>query len=467
MQPVIQKILMIVRSWRTLYVRLFPTPSKTNEHDMPYMSSVSEALVEKTPHAPQRLFRVIFMLFFVLVLWASVAEVEEFTLGFGKVVPSKSIQVIQNLEGGILSELLVHEGQLVEKGQPLIRIDDTRFSSTMKENKLQLDFLRVKVQRLKAESSGNKFEFSKNDNTSFHQREMALYHSRQFEYENERVVIGDKIIQKNLQLDELKNSLLNQTLSEKLIRKEFDLTNPLVVQGAASSVEVIRLEREMIELQGSIKSTKIMIPRLEAELHEVATTLKRVSLSFKAKAHAELNETQAKLAQMLEGAQALGDRVARTLVLAPVKGTIKRLKITTIGGVIQPGMDLIEIVPYEDQMMVEVKIRPADIAFIHPQQSAIVKVTAYDFSIHGVLSGKVIHISPDTIVDEQGDSYYLVKIVTDTNFNQKESSENHRMELTIIPGMTVEAGILTGQKTIMSYLLKPILKTKNNALRER
>jgi adhesin transport system membrane fusion protein len=467
MQLFIQKILLIFKSWRTLYQRLFPVPPEVNEHDMPYMSSVSEALVEQTPHAPQRLFRIIFILFTVLILWASFAKVDEFTLGFGKVVPSKSIQVIQNLEGGILSEILVHEGQLVEKGQSLIRIDDTRFSSTMKENDLQLDFLNVKVQRLKAESTGTDFFLPQSEENLYYQREMALYRSRQFEYENEKLLIADKVIQKKLQLDELKNLLINQQRSEKLVRQEFNLTKPLVIQGAVSPVEVLRLEREMIDLQGNIKSTKITIPRLEAELHEVNTTLERVSISFKTKAHTELNEVQATLAQMQEGSQALGDRVARTLVVAPVKGTIKQLKVTTIGGVIQPGMDLVEIVPYEDQMMVEVKIRPADIAFIHPEQPATVKVTAYDFSIHGGLKGKVVHISPDTIIDEQGDSYYLVKIITYSNFNRQEDSDHRRPELPIIPGMTVEAGILTGEKTIMSYLLKPILKTKNNALRER
>ncbi|CAH0993430.1 Type I secretion system membrane fusion protein PrsE [Sinobacterium norvegicum] len=448
--------------WSTIVNRIFPQDDSISEQDLPYMSSVSEALIEKTPHGPQKLFRLIFLIFIVLVLWGSFAEVDEFTRGLGKVVPSKDIQIIQNLEGGILSELLVYEGEVVEQGQPLLRIDDTRFSSTMRETGLQLAYLRTKVKRLQAESKGVVFATPSEDADLFYQREYSLYQSRRFEYNNQVFVATEKITQKNLELKELNSRLGKLKSNEKLLAKEYRLTEPLILKGAVSQVDVIRLERSLNDMRGERRATEIAIPRVAAELNEVEAALESVSLRFKASAQAELNEAQATLSQMEETSRALDDRVERTLVLAPVKGTVKQINIHTIGGIIQPGMDLIEIVPFEDQLMVEVQVRPSDIAFIHPGQRASVKVTAYDFSIHGDLKGEVVNLSPDTITDEKGNSFYLAKILTDSTFLTRGDED-----LPIIPGMTVEAGILTGKKTIMAYLLKPILKTKNAALSER
>jgi adhesin transport system membrane fusion protein len=275
-------------------------------------------------------------------------------------------------------------------------------------------------------------------------------------------IVKEKALQKSQEIKELNQRLEKLINSYSLLDKEYRLTKPLIKSGAVSEVEVIRLQRSLGDLDGEISEVKLALPRLESELNEAKGNLKRAKEVFKIEAQGELNKTLAEISQLQESVGALGDRVQRTIVRAPVKGTIKQVNITTVGGVVQPGMDLIEIVPFEDKLFVEVKINPKDVAFIHPGQNASVKVTAYDFSIHGDLKGAVINISPDTVTDKEGNNFYIIKIETENAFFEKNGKK-----LPIIPGMIVEANIVTGQKTIMNYLLKPILKTKQLALRER
>jgi adhesin transport system membrane fusion protein len=429
-------------------------------NNIAYMSSVSEALLLTSPNRSRRLFYMTTTIFLLLIIWASIAEVDEFTLGQGKVVPSQDIQLIQNLEGGIVAEILVSEGELVEKNQVLMRLDDTRFSSSMKENSLNLDFLKLKVERLKAEATGAIFE--PEVQSAFADAEVELYQRHQQELAQQQAILTSQLEQKLLALSELKSRLQTTTANQKLTLKEYKYTKPLVIKGAVSEVEVIRLQRSVNDINSEVKATRIGIQRTIAEIDELESKKTGLLLSFQAEAQAELNQLQAEVAQLTESSLALDDRVERTLIRAPVKGRIKQVNANTIGGVVQPGVDVMQIVPFEDQLMVEVQVSPKDIADIHPEQSALVKVTAYDFSIHGGLQGKVVHISPDSITNEKGESFYLVKIKT-----HSRSLQNTGSDMQIIPGMTVEAGIQNGKKTIMAYLLKPILKTKQNALRER
>ena len=232
--------------------------------------------------------------------------------------------------------------------------------------------------------------------------------------------------------------------------------------GAISEVEVLRLERQANDLKGELTGAELALPRVQSSLNEAVEKLANAGLAFRNEAQKELNEVRSELSRLTETSSALSDRVDRQIVRSPVAGTVKRLLITTLGGVIQPGMDILEIVPSEDKLQVEARVRPADIAFLYPGQKAMVKVTAYDFAVHGSLQGEVVHISPDTIVDEEGDSYYLVRVETELAYLGRESAP-----LPIIPGMTVSVDILTGEKTVLDYILKPILKTKQLALRER
>ncbi|HCJ1062737.1 TPA: HlyD family type I secretion periplasmic adaptor subunit [Legionella pneumophila] len=359
------------------------------------------------------------LFFIVAIIWANYAILDEVTTGQGKVIPSSEVQVIQNLEGGIIQNIFVKEGQIVKKDQILMQIDNTRFMASYAEAEKKIDALEIEIIRLNAEISDTKPVFpDKFIKTYPHlvQDQLSLYESRMRE------------------LNQLKKSL-------ELAQKELDLTRPLLKGGSVSEVEVIRLERSVSEIKGNIEK-------------------------FKSEELDKLNKARTELFALVEANKADKDRLTRTTVRSPVYGIVKQIKTTTIGGVVQPGSDLLEIVPLDDTLLIEAKIRPSDIGFIHPGQKAMVKITAYDFSIYGGLEGVVEHISADTIIDEKTDkkkeSYYIVKVRTEKNYLGTE-----KKPLPIIPGMQATVDILTGQKSVLQYLLKPILKAKQSALRER
>jgi adhesin transport system membrane fusion protein len=228
-----------------------------------------------------------------------------------------------------------------------------------------------------------------------------------------------------------------------------------------SEVDLLRLQREAATLKGELETTRLRIPRAESAVAEAEQKIEELTVSFRTQALAELNEIQAELSRLGESERALADRVTRTAVRSPVKGTIKRLNVATIGGVVQPGVDLVEIVPLEDTLLIEARIRPADIAFLHPGQAAMIKFTAYDFAIFGGLKAHLEHISADTMLDSHGEAFFLIRLRTERNYLGKKSEP-----LPIIPGMTVNIDILTGKKSVLDYLLKPLKRAQEKALRE-
>ncbi|TIE32764.1 HlyD family type I secretion periplasmic adaptor subunit [Legionella pneumophila] len=359
------------------------------------------------------------LFFIVAIIWANYAILDEVTTGQGKVIPSSEVQVIQNLEGGIIQNIFVKEGQIVKKDQILMQIDNTRFMASYAEAEKKIDALEIEVIRLNAQISKTKPVFPEKFTKSYPhlvQDQLSLYESRMRE------------------LNQLETAL-------ELAQKELNLTRPLLKGGSVSEVEVIRLERTVSEIKGNIEK-------------------------FKSEELDKLNKARTELFALIEANKADKDRLTRTTVRSPVYGIVKQIKTKTIGGVVQPGSDLLEIVPLDDTLLIEAKIRPSDIGFIHPGQKAMVKITAYDFSIYGGLEGVVEHISADTIIDEQTDkkeeSYYIVKVRTEKNYLGTE-----KKPLPIIPGMQATVDILTGQKSVLQYLLKPIIKAKQSALRER
>jgi len=401
----------------------------------------------------------------VALAWSYYAEIDEVTRGSGKVIPSRQIQVVQNLEGGIVSELLVKEGDQVKPQQVLLRIDDTRFASSFQENQLQVYALQAKIARLQAESKNQIFSLPDHleaQAQNFWLSEQTLYHSRRQELESAIAVLKQQLAQKKQEIQESRSRQGHLQRSYNLANKELKITRPLVKQGVMSEVELLRLERQVNELKGDMESNRLAIPRAQSALAEVKDKIEEIKVTFRTAATTELNRHQAQLSQMQASTSALEDRVTRTAVRSPVKGTIKKLKVNTIGGVVQPGMDLVEIVPLEDSLLIEAQIRPADIAFLHPGQNAMVKFTAYDFSIFGGLSARLEHISADSIVNERGEAFFLIRVRTERNYlgNQQNS-------LPIIPGMTISVDILTGRKTILNYLLKPLNRMRERALRER
>jgi adhesin transport system membrane fusion protein len=360
----------------------------------------------------------------VFLLWAYQAQVEVVTTGQGKVIPSSKVQVVQNLEGGILEALLVAEGDIVKVDQVLALISDTNFNSNYRESRTRQLALRAAIARQQAEVTGTQPVFPADvvsERRDFVREETALYRARQ---------------------QELKESLDNLGLTLGMIQEERKLSEPLVKQGAISEVEILRLRRQEAEIKA----------RMDDRRNQ-----------FRAAAQGELRQSQVELSRLEESIVAMQDRVRRTSVRSRMDGVVKTLKVTTLGGVIQPGSDIMEIVPIEDTLLVETRISPADVGFLRPGQLAMVKFSAYDFSIYGGLEGKVEHISADTIADTRANEvYYLVLVRTEGN-----SITAGDKTLTVIPGMTAGVDILTDRKTILQYILKPFLRARETAMRER
>jgi adhesin transport system membrane fusion protein len=432
--------------------------------DIDLVTDIRSSVMAQSPRGGRAILWAVLILSAIGIYWASVSEIEEVTRGQGKVVPASQIQVIQNLEGGILSEILVKVGDAVKKDQLLLKIDQTRFSSSVQQNRSKYLSNKAKAARLQAETSGTPFRVPHEvmaEKPEVGIREQELYESRKTELRSSLEIKQEQYNQRNNELKELNTKLAELNKTYLLFQKELKLMKPLVVQGAVSEMEVLRLEREAGAMQGDIEQTKQAIPRAQSRIEESQMALKELRLAFINKAKAELNEVSAQLGEDAATSIALKDRLDRTFVKSPVNGTINRLLINTVGGVIQPGMNLIEIVPLEGTLLVEAMIKPADIAFLRPNQDALVKFTAYDFTIFGGLTAKLEQISADSITDPKGNSFYLVQLRTDKNYLGPKTNP-----LPIIPGMIASVDILTGKKTVLSYLLKPVLRAKYMALRE-
>ncbi len=436
-----------------------------DDGDFDFMNDVAAALLEQTPQRARSILWASVIFLILACFWASYAEVDEITRGEGKVIPFSKLQVIQNLEGGIVAELLVREGDIVQPGQILLRIDDTRFASSFQESELSRISLRAKIARLRAEAEGSKYIPPKDipeEYAGLVSQELELYGSRKRELDQTKRILKDQVSQAYQELAETKTKKGQIERSYNLLAEELRRTRPLLADGAISEVEILRLERQVNDLKGEMEVTGHMITRVASKYNEAKRKLEEAELSFQNEARKELNEYQSELARMQKSGEALEDRVARTAVRSPVKGKVKQLLVNTVGGVVQPGMDLVEIVPLDDNLLVEAKIKPTDIAFLHPGQKATVKFTAYDFAIYGGLDANLVHISADSIIDERGDAFYTVRVKTTQAYLGREDEA-----LPIIPGMVASVDILTGKKTILDYLLKPILKAKQRALRER
>lgn len=401
--------------------------------------------------------------------WAALARVDEVTVGEGKVIPSSQIQVVQNLEGGIVAQIMVRPGQVVGKDQPLMRIDDTRFTASYQEGRTKDDALVARIARLSAEAAGTDFVAGAPgdvESRRFVAEERSLFASRKHALEANLAVLRQQSEQRRQELAEKRSREQQLRQSHRLVAQELAMMRPMVAQGVVSDVDVLRLERQTNDLKGELDASRLAMPRLEAAYRESQQKLDEASAHFRAEAMRELNQAKAEQAALSATNTALQDRVDRTLVRAPLPGIVKQLKVNTVGGVVQPGMDLVEIVPLEDTLLVEARVRPADIAFLRPGQPAVVKLSAYDFSIYGGFAGTVEHISADTLTPERPgerpESYYLVRVRTRDN-----RPAGSAVQVPILPGMVATVDVLTGQKTVLHYLLKPIIKTRDMAFRER
>lgn len=405
--------------------------------------------------------------FFVLfVTWANVAALDEVTRGQGRIIPSSEVQIIQHQEGGIVDEIAVHEGEEVKAGQVLMRLRDVGAASDLGANQQRYLGLKAKVQRLQAQVEGK-------DSPSFTddvikgapnavREELEAFRTTTASKGSQVVVLEQQLAQRQQEVRELNTRITDLRGVIGLQQREMDAIRPLVERGSAPKLELLQLERGMKERQTELNGLLTAQPRTQAAVQEAQARIKELSSGNVADAQTELSTTMIEMSTIEKTLGALEDRQTRTEIKSPVNGLIKDIKIHTIGGVVQPGQEIIEVVPLNDQLLVEAHVRPGDIAFLHPGQKAVVKITAYDFSIYGGLNGELVDISADTIMNEKGESFYRIRVRT-----HETALKRKGQVLPIIPGMVASVDILTGKKTVMQYIMKPLIKTVGNAMKER
>lgn len=435
--------------------------------DIDYMSELRGA-VSRRPTILANLILISVVAFFVLaVVWASWAEIDQVSSGEGRVIPSGHVQVVQNLEGGILSELNVREGDHVQAGQILMQLDDTQFSSEFMENRLKLMGLQAVVARLTAEIDGTQPSFPADVTKQLPnvvQAERSLYTARVREQEATLGKLEAQHQQKLHETDETRAKIEHLKTVIKLAREEMAILEPLVAKGINAPIELIRLKREASQNEGDMAVAQQQLLKLAASINETKQAMAEARAQFRGRALKELNEAQVNLAALSQVVTSRDDRLRRTVIRAPVAGIVKQVFINTIGGVVRPGMDMMEIVPIEDNLLVEAKIRPSDIAFMHPGLEATVRFTAYDYTIYGSLKATLDQISADTIFDEEKkERFYVVRLKTTSGSLLDKTGK----PLPIIPGMTTTVDVKTGKRTVLQYLLKPFHKLSGEAFHER
>lgn len=408
----------------------------------------------------------VIIVFVLLLLWSAFAQVDEITRGEGKVIPSMQMQVVQSVDGGVVEEVLVHEGDKVKKGQLLVRIDPTRFSSNLNEMNAKIFALETKVKRLTAQVNGSGYVSSSvpagvaaEEAATILAQESQYYTESMRELSQRTMTNQGSVSQRQQETQSAQAALAQAENAYRIAVRELNTTRPLLKTGAVSEMDILRLERDVSNADGERKQAAANVRASRASIGEAQSRTTEAAVILKNQWRNELADAQAQLVSLKGSVSGVADRVKTTDIRAPANGIVQRIHFNTIGGVVKPGDQVAEIVPVDSQLIVEAKISPKDIAFIRPGFPAVIKLNAYDFSIYGGMKATVKHISPDTITDEKDNTYYLVRAVTD----QRSIDKN----LPVIPGMTVQLDIMTGKKSILSYLMKPITKAKNNALTER
>lgn len=436
----------------------------TNEEveSLSWTENADKARVEQNPIRTRLLFYLICFTILSVIIWSAFAEIDQITRGEGKVIPSQQVQILQSLDGGVITQINVREGDVVEPNQLLIKLDATRFTSTLQESRAEWLALKAKAIRLMAIAKDSDFipdNDIANESPDLIEQERLLFESNKSELAILKKIAEQQIGQKEQELIEAQSQRDQAVTSLRLALRELAVTKPLVSSGAVSEVEVLRLERDVANFTGKRDQSEAQIKRLKFAIQESKHKFLEVELKFKNDIREELSITMARLNPLTKSSLGLSDRVKQTSVRSPVRGTVKRLFYNTIGGVVLSGKEVIEIIPLDDTLLLEAKIKPQDIAFLHPKQKAHVKFTAYDFIIYGGLEAHIEHIAADTVMDENGNPFYTIRVRT--------SESNLGKGKPIIPGMVASVDILTGKKTILNYVLKPLLRAKQYAMTEQ
>jgi membrane fusion protein, adhesin transport system len=439
--------------------KLMPVGEDT---DYDWQLDADRALVEQTPVRSRALLYCVALSVIALIIWAAFAEIDEVTRGEGKVIPSRQVQILQSLDGGVVTEIAVQEGDVINEGDLLVRLDATRFVSSLRESQAEVLSLQAKRERLLALAEDREFAAALTLREAIPQvvkQERELYLSSRDELAAETAIAEQQLIQRQQELVEAVSRRNNAGRSYELAARELQVTRPLMDSGAISEVELLRLEREVSTLKGELDQALAQVEGVKSSIAEAERKRDEVVLEFKNRVREELSVTTTRLNSLEESTLGLSDRVKLTELRSPVRGTIKRLYYNTIGGVVLPGKEVVEVVPLDDSLLLEARIRPQDIAFLRPGQEAMVKFTAYDFVIYGGLEAAVEHIGADTVMDEEGNPFYNIRVRT-----RRSQLDDDKP---IIPGMVAEVDILTGKKTILAYLMKPISRARQYALTER
>ena len=447
--------------WR----RIFGLSPADEEKHLPYMNKVDAALLRKGKFGAVSLSIGTAVLICALLVWAGWASIDEITRAQGQVVAASGTQVIQNLEGGILREVLVREGQVVEADQALARLDNLGAASQYTDALTKSLENRVALIRLEAEKNSSPPIFDEDLLTSAPQivaDQEEMYTNRRDKFLSEMAMLSSQHKQRLSDVIEQRGRKTQLEHNLALAEERRDLAKPLEARKLYPRVDYLDLEQRVVTLRGDVEAISAATDKAEEAALEAERKLGLHKAEYEAEISTEINRRRTELISLQAQLSAGGDRVTRTELRAPVRGTVKRVLINTLGGVVRSGEPIMEIVPLNDTLLIEARIRPADIAFIHANQRAIVKISAYDFSIYGGLEAVVEQISADTMEDKKSDFFYLVKLRT------KKNEIVYRNErLPIIPGMIAVVEIISGKKTVLDYLLKPLLKAQQNAMRER
>lgn len=422
---------------------------------------------DKTRSFAHILTLMIAVAFIGFIVWAHQAVLDEVTRGEGRVIPSSKIQTVQHLEGGIVAEILTEEGAAVEKGQVLLRIDNVEYESIYRDQQQKLLSLLASVARMEAElADSDQLTFPEEvvaEAPELVEAETNIFITNRDQLETQVEILSKQVEQAKQRVAETTSRLQHLKSSYPLVARELGMLERLAADGTVAQMDVLRKKREANDLAAELSAAELALPRERAALNEAESRIAEKRNAVRIETAQKLSEAKVKLKSVQESLTAGRDKVTRTEVRAPVKGTVKQLLVRTIGGVVKPGQDIVEIVPIEDKLLIEASIRPSDVAFLVPGQKAMVKITAYDFSIYGGLDAKLEQISADSIEDPAlKESFFKIYLRTD-----KSALTRGQEELPIIPGMTAQVEILTGKKTVLDYMLKPIIKARDSALRER
>lgn len=420
------------------------------------------ASMEQTPLRGRLLIYGICLAVVALVGWASVASLDEVTRGQGRIIPSRQLQVVQSVDGGVIREIHIQEGDVIEAGDLMFVLDRTRSLASYQETHTQVLALEARIARLTGLIENTGFvldEAIEAQIPEIARREREHFTENQRELHELLSVHREQLAQRVKELEEVTARHHAEKRNFELASREYDATYPLVSSGAVSEIDVLRLERQIAQIEGEISQTEARTGAIESAIQESRSRIEEAEISTRNRWRAELSEALTQRRSLEQGSSRLADMVNSTEVRAPVRGIVQRVFYNTVGGVVPASREVAELVPLDDQLLVEARINPADVAFLRPGLGAVVKLSAYDYTIYGGLDARLEFISADTITDERDNTYFLVRVRTDRAELQDD--------MPIIPGMTAQVDILTGKRTVLQYLLKPVLRATSNALSER